>query len=332
MVNAVLHIGASKCGSSALQKFLSLNKEKLAGNNKNYRYTVIDKEGHIRTGAAILRRAQASAHGYVSSTGAGAIVKLMKSDLAGLKRKLRASIGNADPILSYEGWYFEHQAFDRRNILPELGITAHVVFYVRPQVEFMNSAWWQWGAWMNKPFDEWFSWQLGRVRWAQYVHAWKQVTGVEKVTVRLLPENIVTDFKDLLGISCTDTDVTVSNKSLPGVLLRVMQRNPELRSDAHFSRIDFILDEHFRDLTGQTPWVLNEGNVELILNTTRASNAELLSLLEDDQKELFRGDSRWWKANCYANRTAESPTPQPSPDPELERYLVRALQIISSRN
>lgn len=255
-----------------------------------------------------------------------------------LKRMDLASIGKAlrdikhDVLLSQEAWIY--QAENWRDILEQAGLDAHVFAYVRPHAPLLNSAWWQWGAWKDKPYEEWLMHRLKRSMWGARMREWKSIPRVKSVTVRLLPDDVVADmYAYILETDSPDTRPMV-NSSLPSVILRLFQRNRELRPHAHASRIDFILSEQLA-LPGSSPWVLAPELIEHILSETREDNVDLLSMLDSESARIMREDARWWDKAAFSDKVAESPDPVPIDPDALEKLcvaLVKALDAPGKRD
>lgn len=312
-----------KCGSSAIQQALSLHPvlEKESGNGR-FVYAAITSDGWLLRGDALRREMAVRAQSYVSSAswrdlaGFGDVrMSLLRTLLGRLVR------GNDSVILSNEGWGNQFAVFQRHRLLERMGLRCHVVVYVRPQVAWLNSAWWQWGAWGDMPLQRWAN--TRRLEWHRVVEGWRNTPGVEKVSVRLLPGDIVTDFARVIG-AVTPPHRDEANVSLPGSVLRVLQRHRELRPDPHSSEIEFVLSRHLKMEKGKTPWVLPPELIDRILKQTHDSNISLMECLDDEQKALMQNDPAWWSDEYYADRKLEPCQPQEPNAAELDE-LVAAL-------
>ncbi len=153
----LLHVGMPKCGSSALQSYLSSTEfeKATAGRSK---YVALHDDGKVLVGDALFRRAAVSSYGYVTSHSTydsfAADRKLQRNALAIFKELSQ----EADTIvLSSEGWGTAPQALAEDSIFSAAGYEVNVIAYVRPQIEWLNTAWWQWGAWADVPFSRWLN-------------------------------------------------------------------------------------------------------------------------------------------------------------------------------
>jgi hypothetical protein len=140
--NSIIHIGAGKCGSSALQHYLSNNPEISAHAGRNYKYVTIDMQGRFWSGEAVTQRAARSPYGYVSCvdvrTQAAAVESMVNAEEA-----CKSMISRGDiPVLSCEGWANAADVFRSSRLLENLGLKPRILFFVRPQVDWFNIAWW----------------------------------------------------------------------------------------------------------------------------------------------------------------------------------------------
>lgn len=292
-----------KCGSSAIQQALSVNPVLHKQTGGRFLYAAINPAGDLLHGSALKRCLPASAESYVSTASWRELAKFDEVRMTLLRIKL-GRICKADDmvILSNEGWGHKFAVFQRERILERLGLNCHVVIYVRPQVAWVNSAWWQWGVWEDMPFQQWVN--TRRLEWHRVAEGWRNTPRVDKVTVRLLPRDIVTDFSGVIG-SVLPEHLGEANVSLPGTVLRVLQRHRHLRPEAHSSEIEFVLARHLSMPKGKTPWVVPRPLIEKIIKQFSESNRMLLDYLDDEQKKIMMNDPAWWSAEFYADRRAE---------------------------
>jgi len=53
---------------------------------------------------------------------------------------------------------------------PDSNRDVELIAFVRPQVKWINSAWWQWGAWdANNDFESWLETAIGACQWFNYL-------------------------------------------------------------------------------------------------------------------------------------------------------------------
>jgi len=245
-----------------------------------------------------------------------------------MSRELRLLTDSNDRVLlSNEGWINEYKTFEKSDLLTKLGLTCTVIVYVRPPVEWLNSAWWQWGAWSGTPLDKWLNANLEKVQWHDLIAPWKNLQGVEKVSVRLLPLDVVTDFYNAIEVPPIPSKR--SNSGLPGTILRLYQRHPGLRKSPHDSAGDFVFSKYFGHIADDpTPWVLGPYMIKKILESTRESNTKLMGLLDEESRALMENDSRWWDAAAFSDKKKSPPTVENLSPPRLEEILVTAMRSI----
>lgn len=315
----ILHCGAPKCGSSAVQAALTHIPELRSRSGRRVVYGALVPDRGVIAGAH-LARAKGS-RDYRASMSASRLAGLDLDQLAAALRAIEAD----DIVLSCEGWFAQAGLF--AETLAALDMPVKVVAYVRPQVAWMNSAWWQWGAWVNQPFKRAIENRLALVQWDTLAAAWEALPQVEEVIVRLLPGDVVPDFyEEVLDVEVPEGLPRDVNKSLPGSMLRLFQRNRDLRPGPHDSEIEFLIGKYV-DLPGKTPWVLDRPTVRTILDATRESNLALLERLPPEQAEAMRADPRWWDAEAYADKTREPPGPV---DPDADTLEVMCVALIKA--
>ncbi len=324
MTNILLHIGAGKCGSSALQAALTANPilPLLAGGFRTY--TCIGNDGRVIAGRNIVPN---RIFGYRTSVNARELGGRPDSVFT----NARAALEQVEqPIMSNEGLLCGH--VDGRVFLDRLGLPVDVVAYVRPQVEYFNSAWWQWGAWSDAAHDPWTVQRIKRSQYHTYLSEWAAIPQVRSVTVRLLPTDVVTDFLTTFGVDTADLPPPVrTNSSLPSAVLRLLQRNKYLYF-RYPGQLDFVLPRLVAlDRLAKAPWVVDQTLARRIVNRTRDGNLKLLEMLDPDSAAIMRADPRWWDAAVYADRTVESFDPPEPESSETERLAVALIEAILDR-
>jgi hypothetical protein len=296
----VLHIGASKCGSSALQTALTQTPRMTAAGGRRIEYVAIRPDGTVATGKRLKQIAAKGKHGYVPS-----VVERVPTNRLRHVRDEFSGLQADVVILSDENW-LRHPELIRNRLLPVLPGDCRAVLYVRPQVEWMNSAWWQWGFWESTTLKEWITSNIDRILWANLVNNFIIRSGIQDVRVRLLPKEIISDFfgmHDILLNYSTDTSV---NRGLPGSVLKFLKRHrEELRPGPHASGIDFVLSRHL-DIGSGSPWILAEEDVQLILDRCRDDNQRLLGLLDQISAQTMMDDPRWWHREAFVLRTRDA--------------------------
>lgn len=325
-MNLLLHVGMPKCGSSALQTFLSSRNFKKAVEGR-FAYAAIDSTGTLRSGNRLVRHAEASSYGYVNSANINRIPELSHWQATRLHANL-AWLGSRHEgvILSSEGWGSRAGEFVDKALFQKKRNRVHVVMYIRPQVEWFNSAWWQWGAWVNAPMQRWVRRNRFRANWYEAYLSWRALSWVDRVDIRLAGYDVVNDFLGLLG--CEPVESVKANLGMPESVLRIFQRNRELRPGPHDSAIEFAIARQLQLDSQPPPWVLPQPMVGELIELFAEDNRRLMNELPLDQRDLMRHDDRWWRADCFNDRLVFSTDPESVGIADLEALTVAALKAV----
>lgn len=327
----ILHAGMGKCGSSALQSHLSMAKS-LAGVNGKCIYAALRPKGHVLYGAKLRREAAVNPFGYISSSKARSFLNSKTAQFMLRQRLTAISRKNKTIILSNEGWTSELPMWKTQTIFDKNRDQVDIVLYIRPPAVWLNSAWWQWGAWSGQKFSVWLERHLPRVCWSNWVKEWQALPFVRQVYVRVIGEDIVQDFCREFGLDAVAPPVPVRiNRSLPNGVLRLFQAHPELRPSAHAAYIDFAINQHL-DLGGKPAWVLDKREVERVLYFTLRYNQDLLGLVDDETREVIINDPQWWDASRFESLQVEAPENIPPTYQELETLATQAILAIKALN
>lgn len=287
----IIHIGAGKCGSSALQSALSMTPCIQDRNGAQFRYAAWAKRGRnsgrLVSDRALTRAAQLSRYGYASAPSASNPDELL-AFLAALSKDHSKTDHNF--IASHESWVQNLGILS--NALAETKQVEAVAF-VRPPIPWLNSAYWQWAHWAGTTFPRWVSkqgfWNMG-----PHLEDWSNHFG-SRLTVRPAGHDIVSTFYDILDVDQTappSNSFQASNTSSPRVLLRVLFRNKHLRSSAHDGSIEFVL-ARWCDFSGLSkPWAVSP----VALKRLHLQYEPLVKRFFDtfpDCAELAKDDPNW---------------------------------------
>jgi hypothetical protein len=171
--------------------------------------------------------------------------------------------------------------------------------YVRPQVEYLNSGWWQWWAWngmFEKPADVIEEWGIGFMLWATSLKPWASIGVVDRLSVRLHGQDTIKDFFSLIGLRNLVFDVPRKNTAMSRQLIQLYQAIPDLRTE-HGSKLDILLSPLLNG--GSSPWVVSPNVARRVIDQCREDNIELRTYLSRDQQDQMAENKRWWSAEGY---------------------------------
>jgi hypothetical protein len=313
----ILHVGAPKCGSSAVQTVLSRRPAFSGLDGQRYAYCCLNTDGSLLSGRALRVKATLSPFGFACSRDATRPEQMRQwLPAARALRQLRAD--GSVPILSSEGWARRAALFAEAGLIEQAGGNAHVIVFVRPPVEWLNSAWWQWGVWTGNGLDRFIARNVAQTRWADHIDAWRRVPGVARVSVRLSVRDVVPQFFGFLGAKADASNR--SNSGVPPAFLYFQLRNRRFRSSAHASQTEFAVGRHLKDGQSTAPWVLPQDVVAAQMQALAPVTAALTDRLEPEQRRAMEDDPRWWTPDAYAERPTADPADHTTPDALLGLY------------
>jgi hypothetical protein len=331
-MNILLHIGMSKCGSSSIQELLS--SKDFYENKRKIMYIAITLNGTVLYGKKLIDIALSSPYKYVSTPDLNRFADMPYSVKQNIKQQIINIFNQYELdmiILSSEGWgskgnlnvyiedIFNHKEFN-----------VDLISFIRPQVQWFNSAWWQWGAWADVSFEKWRDFTLPQIDWNAQLTDWVKALWINKVHVYLMGENVSSDFLNFIKLN--NITAPKSNKSLPGNVLRLFQKYRELRPSPHSSEIEFILANRMEMPKGTTPWILSENEVNYIIKYFEQSNKDLMKFLDEKNKQVFNNDLSWHSVDYYKNKKTEKREIVELDNVILEELLVSSFKSIVKLN
>lgn len=326
MKKLYIHVGFDKCGSSSIQTFLSHSDvfKCVDGDGLVYAALSFDRVIH---GKELVRRANNSHHGYLASVTWEMIKQSPDEYLDEIGGQILALLDNQHLVLSHEAWNHELPYWSRINFFEKHQLDVTFIFYIRPPVAWMNSAWWQWGAWSGYEFDQWMPRVANAVKYIDRIRGFNDIHWVSDVKVRLLDSDLLCDFAKILQLEKQSyQQFPTSNKSLNNGLLRLFQNHRYLRNETA-SAIDFVLDKQLK-LDGRPDWVLNQQHIKDIIDQTRESNLALLEFLDDESQVKLLADPRYWESEAFADMIAKPATGVKPTYDELEQISVAGIHAI----
>jgi hypothetical protein len=302
----ILHVGAGKCGSSSLQTQLS-GKPLLPADDGSalYEYVCIRPNGDLLRGSELERLAMLTPHDSQVSVGAEHAWGCEADPIDRLSWQLRAVLAEGrTPIASCESWLYQSSIFRNNALLTRLGVRAKIIVFVRPQLQWLNSAWWQWGAWEYSDLQHWVESIKHSPLWAKMIGEWQSLPGVESVEVHLAAGDVVSTFFRSIGVSLENPQRR--NASLDGNLLGYLRGRPDLREKLG-TGVEFILEKRLAVEPKGMPWVLEHDQIASLIEYYRADNTELLALFSPEARAAMQRDPMWWDAAAYSGREVVSP-------------------------
>lgn len=321
----IIHGGAGKCGSSALQTWLPRAGLMRSDEIGVGRYAVVRRNGLV-LGESLRRRAEDSLSGAKSSPIFSNLGTFGESFPTLLRRRLGQYYEDHDFLVVSNESYFHtsESAHLLLDCVPD-DVQVEFIAWVRSPVDLVNSAWWQWGAWSSSTLSEYIGKFLDtQMRWGEFAEQYAGL--VDRVDVVPLRGDIVGDFCDIYSIGQRVEQIDRANASLPGEVLRLYQRHPDLRPEPHRPRFDFILSRSLPG--GKPPWVVPMDEVERIIEFM----GEQAPLMEKHVRSVYMdrisSDPRWSDPEEFRSKPVEDWRPQEAGDGELDELcyqLVKAL-------
>ena len=302
MTEIILHVGAPKCASSTIQAYLcdnhSLPNRSLFNKRKTYRYISIDSKGSLLTGEDLHSKFKKSQLGYISSHG----FRKMPISLKAIFTKIKSNLGkNEIGVLSCEGWGREVRKLDFDDVFTSLGISVRIFFAVRAPIEWLNSGWWQWGAWTDAAVETWITNSIGSTDFATDIEAWQSVPGVEDVRVVEISENPLKKFKEYLGVS-DDWKSQANVGSHPAILEFLLKNKERYGRSIHSPMIEFKLNRILQLDRTPLPFVINPELRQKILERTVDASKRLKTHLNNSSEDINSVfEQKYFSDEAYRN-------------------------------
>jgi hypothetical protein len=277
----IIHAGFAKCGSASIRTALFQNFREL----QKHDVFVFDKDLRIARSAADL-----------VGTPIWSLVEARKKS-ENLAQRLADEIASVIKRKTY------HLAILSAENLANPGMNelfagldsqfeVWVIFYLRPQLEWIPSAWKQWGLKQGLSLSDFVSQCINAYRpsFKLAIDAWKSALPAAKIHVRfLIPEllhegNPVQDFFKLIGLpeDRYELESEPRNPSLDVSILHVLSKNPHLFSDIHDNSLTLAL-------------------TRALSKKFRSKNISMLSPEQEARiQECFR-DENLWLLKTYCN-------------------------------
>ncbi len=291
-----LHVGEGKCASSSIQYHFS--QYNIQG---KFAYGIVEADGNIIVGDAIdnaVKRAQIdfiSSYYFKNSANSLRFLKNMLLSLSKYAKKYDTM------FLSHEGWHHCRDTFNNfKNVFE--GHTVEILFIVRPPVQWVNSAWWQWVYWDEDvaDIDTWAKHVNKSRDWMKIYTYFKKLPFVNKFHMFSLQKNIIEHIYACMGLQYTYRDEKIVNKSSSAELLNFMAMRKELHKNTSRVGYEFILNKYIK-MRSPTNWVLSRENIQNILHNTKEHNYALAKLIHNED---ILCNKAWWDIAYYEDKIA----------------------------
>lgn len=295
----ILHIGAPKCGSSALQTVLSMTPDLQDRSGNTYRYTALQTSlGALDVcyGRALTRSAHLSSYGYATWPNFAPQVTATNVFIAMLQTMKRGQTKGHIPILSCEGWIAHHALFAQS--LSEWGYPpVDVVVFLRPVVDWTNAAFWQWGIWSCPEIDRWLARNKMSTNFGRDIAAWAQIPNV-RVIVRSMRPNVIAAFGLLydLPLPLEKRSNTASSPALIGFLLR----NRKFRITGHDASTEFVVQRWCNPIEHSSKlWALKPKHLHSLRPVVNDTLTTLRKVMPSQEFEMLLSDPGWTSEEPY---------------------------------
>lgn len=194
----ILHIGAGKCGSSAIQEFLAANAAELTADG------VLVPGRHLT-----VEQEQSGMHLQYFESGIGrpGFADEVSRRLIDLHHAVSA-MGYRAVVISAENLINPKGFVDLFTGVTDL-FDVRIVAYVRRQDDFAISAWQQWQVKQHDDFWDYYRKARGRIDWYGQLEPFRRTYGRDHMIVRrffrdgLIDGDVVADFCDVIGVDVT---------------------------------------------------------------------------------------------------------------------------------
>ncbi|KEO53534.1 hypothetical protein [Thioclava pacifica] len=301
---AILHIGAPKCGSSALQTVLSGRPDLIGAQGQSLRYSALQavRGRGVRLRGAMLRHlATWSPYGYLSWPDLG---RQVSGSTLFHAIGLEIAQGRRDgyvPILSSEGWIRHPERFAKA--LAAMGFPpVEVIAYLRPPLPWLNAAFWQWGVWTRPSFDDWLRQRHLPYSFGMNLRRWSEIPNL---TLHVASGNVLNDFAARVG---SDLGQAVPRHgALPPALMGFLLRNRRFRRDGHDAALEFIV-QRWCPPSERRAWAIAPHHLSRIATLTQENRQTLEMCLPTEMVREVLADPLWQEECPYLPEIEAGPS------------------------
>ena len=186
----ILHIGANKTGSSAIQSFLRLNHRALGAAG------VLVPDRELGTSAKVTGEHVFAFQEFINTSNRAALETRVR---ALVNSGAKTVICSAENLSNGANFQFFNKFLS--------GLNCKIVLYIRRQDELLTSSWQQWNSKRETDLNAWLLLALQRLgHWNRCIDGWETVSAPGSVAVRvfqradLVKNDVVDDFIEACGL------------------------------------------------------------------------------------------------------------------------------------
>jgi len=294
MKELIIHVGYSKCASSTLQNFLSLN---FSDETSEYEYCAINKNGNILNGSALKTAAINSPYKYCNSTVDFNNISSLKRAFELLNNKMK----NKTVIISNEGLVNKNIITqDLINLLNSLRVPIKIFVLIRPPADWFNASWWQWGCWTELSLNEYFQ-KNKDINMLQGILQWETVKTVKEIKVADISQNPVESFLQFIGVRKEHLVENQINTSSSADLIKFLLKNKHrYNRTEHNPTIEFILNSLLEGNYTKPPFIANANMASEIICSSIDDNKKLLKMTDWNKNNISESNyKKYIDANEY---------------------------------
>lgn len=274
-IRLVVHIGAGKCGSSAIQQFLLANRDTLRSNGVLFPGRELADDDS---------RGSQQLQFFEDNIEDPSFPDLVSQRLIDLHRVAEAE-GLDTVVISAEN-LINPKPFPRLFAGLDRHYDVEIVAYVRRQDDYVISGWQQWHVKRYEDFWDYYGRIRGRIDWHRDLEPWRQAFGTEAMTVRdfaraqLVDGDVVSDFCQVMGLDVDHYQrVELTNRSLHERFNSVASHHRQIlftsvHDNAFYSFLEDLLGEAaYKNYSGSSLLTLSERRA--VFNDHREANERL---------------------------------------------------------
>jgi hypothetical protein len=324
MKELIVHIGGSKCASSSIQNLFTQNAL-FHKDGRSFKYIGYDANDKIINSNIIAEESNFPPHFF--TTNISAEPKKLKTQLKSvIKDKCDVAIISNEGLANPE--WLTDEAFD---CFASNKFEISIYYAVRRHDHWLNSSWWQWGAFSETSLDRWIENEKLSAKYLG-VEKWLKLPNIKEFHCVDLQDGPVEIIATKLGI--VNYDKSVINSASSAEMLRFLIKNKSnLNRTVHSPLIEFILNNELNYSGEKPPFVISREKQISILhdyetalslnldnNIKRVFSNHLTQLTEDlGRNKSKKGKSDYFSMSDFLN------------EPSSPKFLGRLNELLVNR-